>query len=1596
MTTETIQINIREDGSRVVVVNMTAIANASSNAGHQVNFLNQALGRLTMGYAIVRAIKEMVEMADTVTLLDARLKLATKTTAEYAQAQADLYRIAQNNNVGLVETTKLYTKLFEPVRRLGGDLNEVSAIVDAFSTALRVGGANTQEAASAITQFTQAMNKGKLDGDEFRTMAEAAPRFMRALADGMGVATGELKGMGSQGKLTADVIGNALISQLKTLKAEASSLQNTVGGAMSDLSNDTMITVGSFDKLTGMTRMMADVVQGASLIVFELGKVFKSELADGTKVATDEFNAMSPIIFGLGKVFETLLLLGSDIVFVFKSIGREIGGIAAQITAILNRDWKGVGDIRAAMVEDAKNSLAELERYQNRVAGITDRAMAARDANKGNKGEPTSDIDYTQLKEVASTKDLTEARMRLAGITKIYFKDLATYQSNLEAGNITQKEYVELVSDLAKKTWDASAAGRSLAKAAKGNDDRLKVMQDSLVNEQTMFSREQSIFEQRDRMLDVFHDKFNLSESEYYAGRQNARAEYIASEAISYAKEKAIIESFKPRNGREVADQKLRLDRLLQDHQDFNNKMAGLRTDDELAQMSTAKAIQSNSDDAVNKYLSGQYDTLQTLKDVTAAREVSKSSIERENVAIYEQALANMRLQASLPVGVNGRTQADQDSAIAFVQFLETELNLRKGITEELEKQERFKQDNKAAQQSVKDWKAAGHDIAESLKTTFGQVGNTLGQIFKTYADSAAEQIAINRRLADSTRGMLDDDPRKVDAIKKAKLDSAKAQVKSYGDMASAAKGFFKENSRGYQVLETTEKAFRAYELAMALESMLKKVFFKETEVAANTALNATKLTGEAATTAASTGLAATEASAWGITAVVKAIASLPFPLNLAAGAATLAAVVAIGAKMFGGVGGSVSISEQRQAENGTGSVLGDKSAKSESIKRALELAAANSNIELTHTAGMLRALLSIESNISNLGSVLARGGDINTVAPAKQLGTAASFMSSTVGTFLTGGFIGLALDKLLGGWVSNTLGKIANSIFGGNISTVDVGLTANKMSLAQVRNGGITANQYSDLKEDGGWFSSDEYSTKTNGLGAQANDQFTKVITSLADSITQAADLLGICGDDFTARLDSFVVDIGKISTKDLKPEEVQEALEAAFSKVGDDMARFAVGNLIEFQKAGEGYLETLIRVASNFANVSSVFEAMGKSTDKLKSVGVTASERLVALAGGIDNFASQAASFNDNYLTEAERLAPVSAYVAREMANLGYASITSRDQFKELALSIDTTTEKGAEQFTALMALQSAFAKTHAATLDLTMSEQDIADQRKELQDQYDQLTMTTAQLRAKERLTIALTNRALYDQVKAREDLSAAYQKESESLQSTIDHISNFQKNVVSFRDSLALGAQSPLTPVERAAEAERQYNAMLIKAQAGDTNAQAGITSAASAYLTASQVINASNEKQYGIFEKVRQDMANLAASAGIQLTDAQKQLSAMEQQVAGIITLNQTALSIQQALMAVLAADELANTTIPDPHNVATPAPVLVAMQDLRADNAKLLEDNAKIIDAINTQTEAVVEATLVAAQQNAEATNEGAVRVARTRNWKLDSLEAIE
>ena len=853
---------------------------------------------------------------------------------------------------------------------------------------------------------------------------------------------------------------------------------------------------------------------------------------------------------------------------------------------------------------------------------------------------------------------------------------------------------------------------------------------------------------------------------------------------------------------------------------------------------------------------------------------------EAEMQAYRDQAAALQGFQAKTPQGRQENTNKIAEAGAAEMrakQKMDADLKQLDEIAsqqkaETAKKQEKDAEEKKAKEtaaikaayeQQWKDIADGAKGLGEALEKVFGKVGGTIGKMAVALVDYKKSQADIQQTLGVDKDAAKGDQTKESAAQAKADAASTQAQLKGYGDLAGAAKGFFKEKSSGYKLMEGAEKSFRAFQMAAQMEELATSLFVSSASAAG-------AVTGQAVETAAVTAGQATQNAAK-VPGVFMSFMSAMGPWGTAAAAAAIAAVLG-GAS---GGGGADTTAKDRQAANGTGTVLGDSSAKSESIANSLTIMEKNSGLGLAYSSSMVVSLKQIVSGIGGLGSLLVRSDTLTATLATK--GSASGGM----------------------------LGNIANSIFGGKTSVIDTGIVTSQSTLGELDKSGIAVNAYVDTKKSGGWFSSDKYRTALSGLGSETSDQFTKIILGLRATIVAASDTLGLGGDAFAARLNTFVVNLGKISLKDLKGEELQKALEAAFSKLGDDMAKFGVGGLEKYQQGGEGYLETLARVANNYMQVSDVLDVLGKSFQVTGLGAVALSENLIDAAGDLDTLTSGTGFFVDNFLTEAERMAPITRSVNDAMGKLGLAGVTTMDGFKAAVLNAADGVALGkdgaAQLYAGLLALAEPFktaadyaADLAAATGDyavVTKTAAEIASERKDLQSQLEQLTLSAMQLRAKEREALDAGNRALFDQVAARQDLASAYETESTAISGTIDKLKTFAGELTTFRNGLALGALSPLSPTAKAAEAQRQYREMLGKASAGDASAQSGLTGAASAYLTASQAASGTAGQYARDYARVQADMAIMAASVSSQVTAAEAQQLALDKQVAGLVKLN---------------------------------------------------------------------------------------------------------
>lgn len=219
------------------------------------------IGRAFTGFSFFAVTKQLVSLADEFTNVSARLGNVTLDSANFAKVQQDLFNISQNNRVSIQQTTDLYSQLARATRDLRVPQADLLRLTDGIGKALIVSGASGQSANAALLQLAQGFSSGALRGQEFMSVQEQAPRVMQAVAQGLGLTTGQLKLLAEEGKLTTSVFIDGFTKGLPSIESEFKKMPSTVGQAITQLSNSTFMLIGTLDKLTGTTPTIASWIK---------------------------------------------------------------------------------------------------------------------------------------------------------------------------------------------------------------------------------------------------------------------------------------------------------------------------------------------------------------------------------------------------------------------------------------------------------------------------------------------------------------------------------------------------------------------------------------------------------------------------------------------------------------------------------------------------------------------------------------------------------------------------------------------------------------------------------------------------------------------------------------------------------------------------------------------------------------------------------------------------------------------------------------------------------------------------------------------------------------------------------------------------------------------------------------------------------------------------------------------------------------------------------------------------------------------------------------------------------------------------------------
>jgi len=234
-----------------------------------------ALGAL----ASVATVKTVADLADRFQQVNARLRLVTGSSQNFASAQSALNRVASETRGSLEETIDLYSRLARSTQGTAVSEGELLTATTTINQALKISGAGAQEANAAIIQLGQGLASGALRGDELRSVLEQTPRLAQTIADGLGVTIGELRELGTQGALTTEVVLKAIQNQAPLIAEEFRKIPPTISDAFTQLNNEVLKSTEVLNQ-AGFGAALSGIAQGIGDSLNAIGEAFKEILPD--------------------------------------------------------------------------------------------------------------------------------------------------------------------------------------------------------------------------------------------------------------------------------------------------------------------------------------------------------------------------------------------------------------------------------------------------------------------------------------------------------------------------------------------------------------------------------------------------------------------------------------------------------------------------------------------------------------------------------------------------------------------------------------------------------------------------------------------------------------------------------------------------------------------------------------------------------------------------------------------------------------------------------------------------------------------------------------------------------------------------------------------------------------------------------------------------------------------------------------------------------------------------------------------------------------------------------------------------------------------
>jgi tape measure domain-containing protein len=707
----------------------TALGNTPKKAqaaGQSLGFV----GRIIAAMAVRSFVREVYEMANAWTAFENKIKTVLTVQSDLAFVTKDLIGISQRSRTSLEAVGTIYTRTSRAVSALGKSQIEVARFTETLSKAVAVGGSTSIEAKNAMIQLSQGMSSGTLKGDELRSVLEQLPIVAELIAKKMGVTVGQLRKLGSEGKLTTDVVFGAITEATAGIEAQFAKMKPTMESIVQVIKDKFMVAIGQssgiLDKVTKALGYLSDNFDIAFRAATALAGVMTT-IATGRFAVWMAMGLANPwIALAAAIAAATVAYVAfADKIEMSKDGALKLSGVTSAWTSTFSKDIKDI----IVHLEKIISIFGIPLKFSWDVDTMIDRMAVATDL----------------IRVMLSPDKLAVAAVRNSPEDQEWAKRTQNALKRERAlAKGAEKDAFWVKQNETEARWNATMRGINQAGAVppppakKGTKEHGKTF-DELIKEATFDERNSLWDETEEKIRDRLHNMMEKLKPSIKAAMEDVESK-IAAAKRDFDSEYAKNDGWGLNPAGEARARKSMEDRI-----------AGIRKANE-----HYKQQADQLDDIVRQEATREYYAKRRLED------------EKEMEAFLDERLKQMKemedLNKSMLEEAADRQVSRAEGFKGIMGGLDPNFATRQQITE-LENFERFAKENRLA-----DWAKLAKDRIDELKasmrwenTHFETFASQMTSIFgpggtlvKGFADAAANAIVMSESLSDLRRALVD------------------------------------------------------------------------------------------------------------------------------------------------------------------------------------------------------------------------------------------------------------------------------------------------------------------------------------------------------------------------------------------------------------------------------------------------------------------------------------------------------------------------------------------------------------------------------------------------------------------------------------------------------------------------------------------------------------------------------------------------------------------------------------------------------------------------------------------------------------------------